>query len=57
MVINYTSPLKNLENDYINVSDEELLYYKFGEDDYNYNNRIVCNYTHSSFKTIDFCHV
>ena len=57
MVIKLYKSLKNLENDYINVSDEELLYYKFGEDDYNYNNRIVCNYTHSSFKTIDFCHV
>ena len=42
---------------YINVSDKELLYYNFGEDDSNYNNRSVSNYTYSSFKPIDFCPV
>ena len=43
--------------DYINVSDKELLCYNFGENDSNYNNRSVSNYTYSSFKPIDFCHV
>ena len=42
---------------YINVSDKDLLCYNFGEDDSNYNNRSVSNYTYSSFKPIDFCHV
>ena len=43
--------------DYVNVSDKELLCYNFGENDSNYNNRSVSNYTYSSFKPIDFCHV
>ena len=31
--------------------------YNFGEDDSNYNNGSVRNYTYSSFKNIDFYHV
>ena len=51
-------PLKyHNDLDYINVSDKELLCYKFGEDISNYNNRSVSNYTYSSSKTIYFCHV
>ena len=46
-----------LDNDYVNVLDEELSCYNFGEVDYNYNNRSVSNYTYSFFKPIDFCHV
>ena len=39
-----------------NVSDKDLSCYNFGEEDPNYNNRSVRNYTYSSFKNINFCH-
>ena len=49
----YNSLKWTLDNDHVNVSDEELSCYNFGEDDVsNYNNRSVRNYTYSSFKPI-----
>ena len=43
--------------DYDTISDKDLLLYNFGEEHPNYNNRSVRNYTYSSLKNIEFCHV
>ena len=58
-------PLRHIEwtldKDYVNVSEKESSCYNFEEenedDDSNYNNSIVRNYTSSSFKSIAFCSV